>query len=195
MSTPLEAAQTKQTARRNTKWQPARWSQLSAHVETKLTSHSSHACAAHCGVLIHRWPPCDLPARSLVPPPTAKQKQKARLGSSANTKWQPGQWSQFSAHVQTDLTSHSSHASAAHCGVLTRRRLFCDTPAPSLVPPSKGSRRALAPRPTPNGSRPPGHNFRRTSKQSSPRILHTLPLLTMESSSTVRRPVTCQPHH
>ena len=137
MSTPLEAAQTKQTARRNTKWQPARWSQLSAHVETKLTSHSSHACAAHCGVLIHRWPPCDLPARSLVPPPTAKQKQKARLGSSANTKWQPGQWSQFSAHVQTDLTSQSSHASAAHCGVLTRRRLFCDTPAPSLVPPSK----------------------------------------------------------
>ena len=53
----------------------------------------------------------------------------------------------------------------------------------------------MAPQPTPNGSRAPGHNFRRTSKQSSPRILHTLQVLTAESSSIVGKPVTRQHNH
>ena len=52
-----------------------------------------------------------------------------------------------------------------------------------------------APQPTRNGSRPLGHNFRRTSKQSSPRIPDTLALLTMGSSSTGGRPVTRQHNH
>ena len=88
-------------------------------VESSSTVDSPVTCQPH-----HEYPPRN-----------GQNKQKVR--PLANTKWQPGPWSQFSAHVTTKLTSHSSHASAAHCGVLIHRPPPCDLPAPSLVPPSK----------------------------------------------------------
>ena len=58
--------------------------------------------------------------------------QKAR--SSSNTKWQPGPWSQFAAHVKTKLTSHSSRVLGPHHKVLIHMRLPCDTALPSETP-------------------------------------------------------------